>query len=124
MPWTPQGGALTTAGAWSALDPATGQILWQTTTPNGFPGLGSAVGAMTVANGVVYGCSFTGVWTAMNAQSGAVLWSQQSPNFEACAAGASVSRGTVYWGTGYNQIMFLPIQPSALYAFGVPGAND
>ena len=125
IPWTPHGSAAPiTGGAWSAIDPATGAIVWQTAIPASIPGLGAAVGAMTVANGVVYGCTFTGTWAAMNAQTGAVLWSRPSPNGEACAAGASVSRGTVYWGTGYNQIMFLPVQPSALYAFSVPGAND
>lgn len=125
VPWQPLGSTPTTHGAWSALDPATGAILWQTTTPDGpifafGAPLGSAVGALTVANGVVYGCSFAGTWTAMDASSGAVLWSQASPNGEVCAAGAAVSRGMVYWGTGYNQILFAPIQPSALYAFGLP----
>ena len=123
--WTPAGHSTpTTMGAWSALDPATGAILWQTPTPNAIPGLGGAVGAVSVANGVVYGCSFAGTWAALHAATGATLWSQNSPNGEACAAGASISRGLVYWGTGYNQIMFLPVRPSALYAFGLPGDHD
>jgi polyvinyl alcohol dehydrogenase (cytochrome) len=117
--WTPVGKPSTTFGAWSALDPATGQILWQTVTPDTMgPGLGSAIGAVTVANGVVYGCSFVGTWTAMNASTGDVLWSRYSGGF--CGAGAAVSQGTVYWGTGYNQILFAPIQPSALTALRTP----
>ena len=119
--WTPRGSlAPTTKGAWSALDKATGEILWQreTTTSMAFPGLGSVVGPVTVANGVVYGCSFTGTYTAMNAATGAVLWTHESQN--ACAAGAAVSQGVVYWGTGYGQIMFGPLGPGRLTAFTTP----
>lgn len=125
LPWTPEGASEpTNRGAWSALDPATGDILWQTTTPDGpilifgIVPIGSAVGALSVANDVVYGCSFAGTWVAMSAETGEILWSQASPNGAACAAGAAISRGSVFWGTGYNQIQLLPVAPSALYAFG------
>ena len=40
------------------------------------PSTCSAIGAVTVADGVVYGCSFVGTGTAMNASTGAVLWSR------------------------------------------------
>lgn len=33
-PWTPLGGTETVGGAWSALDKATGEVLWQTETPD------------------------------------------------------------------------------------------
>ena len=120
IPFTPAGSSTTTTfGAWTALDPATGQILWQTTTPDTMgPGFGSAVGALTVANGVVYGCSFAGTWVALNARTGGVLWSQYSG--APCAAGAAVSQGTVYWGTGYNQLLFQPIGTSRMTALRTP----
>lgn len=121
--WMPLGATTTTnKGAWRALDKATGVILWQAVTPDGpvevppFGGLGSAIGAVTVANGVAYGCTFLGSHVAMNAATGEILWNEPpSPNpdyapatpllpVELCGAGAAVSRGTVYWGTGYRQI--------------------
>jgi polyvinyl alcohol dehydrogenase (cytochrome) len=43
-------GVIATGGMWSALDPATGKILWHTAEPTG----GSAWGPVSVANGVVY----------------------------------------------------------------------
>jgi polyvinyl alcohol dehydrogenase (cytochrome) len=117
--WTLANGAITTRGAWSALDQATGQILWQTETPDFVPGGGGAIGAVSAANGVVYGCSFAGTKVAMNASTGAILWSAPSTG-EMCGAGAAVSRGTVYWGNGYGQIFFLPVADGTLTAYSVP----
>src|SRR5262249_52958549 len=64
------------AGSWSALDPATGAMLWQTADPNGAADLGP----MTVANGVVYGSSMASATTAptmmaLDASTGKILWS-------------------------------------------------
>jgi polyvinyl alcohol dehydrogenase (cytochrome) len=68
-----------TAGSWSALDPTTGEILWQTPDPNG----ALDIGPMTVANGVAYAPSAplsTGAATAstpnmfaLDAKTGKVL---------------------------------------------------
>ena len=89
------------AGSWSALDPETGAILWQTPDPNGAVDLGP----MTVANGVVYAPSMSSRTTndptmvALDATNGKVVWS-----FAAGAsviAGATIVRDSVYWGTGY-----------------------
>jgi polyvinyl alcohol dehydrogenase (cytochrome) len=120
--WPLLDGTPTTGGAWSALDVATGEILWQTATPDSLPpqfGLGSAIGAVTVANGVAYACSFVGTRVAMDASTGAVLWSDP-PTGEFCGAGAAVSRGTVYWGNGYGQIAFAPVSDGTLTAYGLP----
>jgi len=119
-PWVLTDGTNTTRGAWSALDKATGQILWQTETPDTvpFPGLGSAIGAVTVANGVAYACSFAGSRVAMDASTGLVLWTDP-PTGELCGAGAAVSRGTVYWGNGYGQIAFAPVFDGTLTAYSV-----
>src|SRR5712671_4111938 len=60
LPYTnPDRPGLGTAGSWSALDPTTGEILWQIPDPNG----AQDIGPMTVANGVVYAPS-TGAATA------------------------------------------------------------
>ena len=91
-------GTSTTSGFWSALDPATGKILWQTANPAG----ADTQGAVSGANGVVFGCSSddAGHMFALNAQTGAILRDFVSGG--ACQAGAAISGGTVYWGSGYQ----------------------
>lgn len=103
LPWNlvsdgaPTGGS-TNAGFWSALDGATGKILWQTPNPTG----SESQGAVSGANGVVFGCSsdLQGHMFALNAASGAILRDFASGG--ACQAGAAISGGTVYWGSGYQ----------------------
>jgi polyvinyl alcohol dehydrogenase (cytochrome) len=91
-------GPTVTSGFWSALDAATGKIVWQTANPTGR----QTPGAVSGANGVVFGCSLDpeGHMYALHAATGAILWDYASGG--ACAAGASISRGTVYWGSGYS----------------------
>jgi polyvinyl alcohol dehydrogenase (cytochrome) len=96
-----------TAGSWSALDPTTGEILWQTPDPNG----AVDTGPMTVANGVVYAPSMgaatasTPNMFALDAKTGEVLWS--FPSGGSVQAGAVVVDGTVYWGSGYGRLGFV-----------------
>jgi polyvinyl alcohol dehydrogenase (cytochrome) len=107
-------GLTVNGGFWSALDAATGKILWQTADPSG----AGDQGAVSGANGVVFACSLGGNMYALNGATGAILWSHaSSPSGTSCNAGASISDGTVYWGTGYN--LFPPIMPSTLTAFSV-----
>jgi polyvinyl alcohol dehydrogenase (cytochrome) len=140
-PWTLKGGpdagtdVPSFTGFFSALDAATGQILWQTRpTEHGVPFLGGAMGPVTSANGVVYACSFGeatlnpdftvtghsgGSMYALDASRGTVLWRFPSGDF--CAAGAAVSRGAVFWGTGYSQLGVPNLDGGGrLYAFGLP----
>jgi polyvinyl alcohol dehydrogenase (cytochrome) len=115
-PWTLKDGTVTTAGGWSALDAASGRVLWTTAAPTG----AGAPGPVTAVNGVVFGCSAdaAGHMYALKASSGAVLWDHASG--DSCYAGASVVGSTVYWGTGYA--LFGPDAPGqALYAFSVNG---
>ncbi len=102
-----------TSGFWSALDPASGKILWQTANPTG----AQAPGAVSVANGVVYGCSAdaTGHMFALDAGSGNIQWSFASGG--ACAAGAAISNGVVYWGSGYSQFF---TGNNQFFAFSLP----
>jgi polyvinyl alcohol dehydrogenase (cytochrome) len=139
--WTLKGGpeAGTTidafTGFFSALDATTGQILWQTRPDErGVPFLGGAMGPVTSANGVVFACSFGeatlnpdfsvtghrgGTMYALDASRGTVLW--QFPSGDFCASGAAVSRGTVFWGTGYSQLGVPNLDGGGkLYAFGLP----
>jgi len=140
-PWTlkggPDAGAVVESftGFFSALDAATGQILWQTRPlENGVPFLGGAMGPVTSANGVVFACSFGqatlnpdftvtghsgGAMYAIDASKGTVLW--HFPSGDLCAAGAAVSRGMVFWGTGYAQLGVPNLDGGGkLYAFGLP----
>ena len=108
--WTLPGGKTTSAGTWSALDAASGRILWQTPDPEG----GLTPGAVTSAGGVVYGGSLDpqGHMYALNAASGKVLWRFASGG--SVNAGAAVAAGRVYWGSGYTRLN----QPGATSATG------
>jgi polyvinyl alcohol dehydrogenase (cytochrome) len=91
------------AGSWSALDPLTGRILWQTADPNG----SLALAPVTVANGVIYAASMAGAPQAQNmfaldAKTGAILWG--FPAGGSVIAGASIVGDTVYWGSGYSNL--------------------
>jgi polyvinyl alcohol dehydrogenase (cytochrome) len=110
-------GTTVNSGFWSALDAATGKILWQTADPAG--GTTEDPGAVSAANGLVYACSGDplGTMHAMNAATGNILWS--FPSGGGCAAGAAISRGTVFWGSGYR-VFFTP--NNKVFAFHVPGA--
>ena len=89
-------------GFWSALDTATGDILWQTADPN----IGAYdMGAVTVANGVVFAGSMAvgenaHTMFAIDAATGEILW--QFASGGSVNAGAAVVDGTVYWGSGYG----------------------
>lgn len=113
-------GKTITSGAYSALDAETGRILWQTADPAG----SIPMGPLTVANGVLYAESLApqGPLYAFKAATGDLLWSFESHG--SAIAGAAVSNGTVYWGSGYptgrfGNPLFLS-GDNKLYAFGPP----
>jgi polyvinyl alcohol dehydrogenase (cytochrome) len=101
QPYTFPSGETSTGGSWAALDPATGDILWQTADPSGAMDLGP----LTVSNGVVFAPSMADGATsptmfALDGSSGAVKWRFASGG--SVVAGASIARNTVFWGSGYN----------------------
>jgi polyvinyl alcohol dehydrogenase (cytochrome) len=114
--WGLVGGSITDAGIWSALDPATGEIIWQTANPAGF----HAGGAVTVANGVVYACSQDplGHMFALEAATGVISWGFASGG--SCNSGAAVVKGRVYWGSGYAGFGPPNTSNNAFFAFGLP----
>lgn len=96
-------GQTATAGSWSALDPASGKILWQTADPHG----AIDIGPMTVANRVVYAPSMAGGASdtnmfGLNAATGSILW--QFAAGGSVNAGAAVVNGVVFWGSGYSHL--------------------
>jgi polyvinyl alcohol dehydrogenase (cytochrome) len=109
-------GTTITSGAWSALDPQTGKILWQTADP------AQAIdsGSVSVANGVLYAPSYSGNMHALDARTGKILWTFASGG--SVIDGPSIVDGTVYWGSGYKKIS--PGTPNnKLYAFTVNEKN-
>ena len=116
LPYTLQpSGQRITGGAWSALDAATGKILWQTADPTSGATDRSSV---SVANGVLYAGSYAGQMYALDARTGRILWSFASGG--SVIDSPSIVDGTLYWGSGYAEI-----QPGTgnnkVYAFTVPG---
>jgi len=116
--WTLKDGSTTTAGGWAALNAASGKVLWTTKDPAG----SRAEGAVSGANGVVFGCNMdpvNGTMYALDARSGAVLWSfnsnANSPTYGACTAGPTIADGMVFWGTG----TFTGAGPKKVFAFGL-----
>ena len=110
------------AGFFAALDPATGKPLWRTPDPNRAMDLGP----LTVANGVLYAPSVAGSATspnmcALDTATGNILWS--FPSGSSVHAGATVSNGIVYWGTGYSHLG-IPGMTSGntFYAFTLGGS--
>lgn len=109
----------TTAGVFTALDPATGAIVWQTPDPQGH----KAYSFVSTAYGVVYGGTSSGTGNnmyAMQATTGKILWSYAAGG--SVLGGASIVNGTVYWAAGYYDTDCPAAQPGCgghytLYAF-------
>jgi polyvinyl alcohol dehydrogenase (cytochrome) len=114
--WTLPDGTTTTSGVWSGIDARNGALLWQTKPPHG----GGASGPATTANGVVFGCSLDpqGYMYALDGASGAVLW--EFPSGGSCLSGAAISRGMVFWGSGYTNLGPPLTTNNKLYAFAIP----
>jgi polyvinyl alcohol dehydrogenase (cytochrome) len=88
-----------TWGAWSALDVATGKILWQTADPT----VGAIDrGSVSVANDVMYAGSNSGQMYALDTGTGKILWSFASGG--SVIDGPSIVDGVLYWGSGYREI--------------------
>ncbi|MEH1125582.1 outer membrane protein assembly factor BamB family protein [Micromonospora sp. CPCC 206061] len=113
-PHTMPDGTVIDYSSFGAIDPATGQILWQVPEPHG----GMTQAAVSTANGVVYIGSLNNHMYALDARNGALLWDFAGEG--ASNAGPSIAGGTVFWGNGYaNNRLGLPSK--TFYAFHVPG---
>jgi polyvinyl alcohol dehydrogenase (cytochrome) len=106
-----------TWGAWTALDVATGNILWQTADPTA----GTIdTGSVSVANGVMYAGSYSGQMYALDTKTGKILWNFASGG--SVIDGPSIVDGTLYWGSGYRNIP-PGIGNNKVYAFALAGEN-
>jgi polyvinyl alcohol dehydrogenase (cytochrome) len=118
LPYTlvPSGRKITW-GAWSALDVATGKILWQTADPTeGTIDRGS----VSVANGVMYAGSNSGQMYALDATTGNILWNFASGG--TVIDGPSIADGVLYWGSGYRNIQ--GTGNNKVYAFSLARSED
>jgi polyvinyl alcohol dehydrogenase (cytochrome) len=116
LPYTlvPSGRKITW-GSWSALDVATGKILWQTADPT----VGAVdLGSVSVANSVVYAGSGSGQMYALDTMTGTILWNFASGG--TVIDGPSIVDGVVYWGSGYR----IGIGNNKVYAFALAGSKD
>jgi polyvinyl alcohol dehydrogenase (cytochrome) len=106
-----------TWGAWSALDVATGKILWQTADPTA-----NTIdrGSVSVANGVMYAGSNSGQMYALDAATGNILWNFASGG--TVIDGPSIADGTLYWGSGYRNIQ--GTGNNKVYAFSLTVAGE
>jgi polyvinyl alcohol dehydrogenase (cytochrome) len=110
----------TAGGLWTALDTATGKILWQTADPQGSEYITD--GFVSSANGVVYAGSSGGNFYAMDAMTGQINWTFASGG--AVWSGAAIVNGVVYWGSGYDtKVRELPYNGNnnKFYAFTLNG---
>jgi polyvinyl alcohol dehydrogenase (cytochrome) len=115
LPWTLKDGSITTAGGWAALDADDGSVLWTTKDPQG----SRAEAAVSLANGVLFGCNMAaglGTMYALDAKTGTPLWSYDGG--AACTAGPSIVDGMVFWGSGTFGL-FGPTGPKKVFAFGL-----
>jgi polyvinyl alcohol dehydrogenase (cytochrome) len=75
-------------------------------------------GPVTTTNGVVFSCSLDplGYMYALDGATGAILWRFASGG--SCLSGAAISRGEVFWGSGYSN-NFFGGPNNKLYAFEI-----
>ena len=94
-------GQRTAGGFWSALDAATGKIVWQTPSFGVQAGAQArVVGSVTIAGDILYGEDTAGYLVALDAATGRVIRSFQSGG--AAIAAPAVAKGSIYWGSGYG----------------------
>lgn len=108
----PFAGQTTSGGYWTALDAATGKILWQTPDPQS----ALDMGYVSVANGVVYLGSGAGSGDnmyALDAATGTILWKFASGG--SVVSAPAVVGGLLLWGSGY----WVGTENNKLYAFGL-----
>ena len=106
-----------TWSAWSALDVATGKVLWQTADPTA----GTIDrGSVSVANGLMYVGSNSGHMYALDTTTGKILWNFASGG--SVIDGPSIVDGALYWGSGYREVA--GTGNNKVYAFSLAGSKD
>jgi polyvinyl alcohol dehydrogenase (cytochrome) len=109
-----------TAGSWAALDSQTGNVIWRTSDLHG----AVDVAPVAAVNSVVFVGSMAAAagqsnMYALDALTGHILW--KFPSGGSVAAGAAISDGVVYWGSGYSHLGPPYKGNNKFYAFSVDG---
>lgn len=119
----PGAGQTISGGFWAALNPRTGERIWEVAadkpplSPYPAGAIAPNQGMVSVANGVVFAGAMDSLGTmyAFNGATGQKLWSFESGG--SVNSGAAIVKGTVYWGSGYENIDGTP--NNKLYAFEI-----
>jgi polyvinyl alcohol dehydrogenase (cytochrome) len=110
-------GKIAEGGFWSALDPASGKIIWQTAEPQN----ALVYAAPVVANGVLFVASLAATGNQMYAldpATGSILW--QFAAGGSVGAHPAVADGAVYWGSGFT-LFPGSVRNDKVYGFTIDG---
>ncbi|MFL6212620.1 MAG: PQQ-binding-like beta-propeller repeat protein [Blastocatellia bacterium] len=105
-------------GSVSALDGATGKILWQTLSPDNKPNFGPITVTGTGDNRLVFAGSSGNFIRAYDAKTGKILWEYDTGG--AVGGGPTVVDGVLYIGSGYQSLRIGKAN-NKLYAFSIDG---
>ncbi len=105
-------------GSVSALDGATGKIVWQTLSPDNKANFGPITVTGTGANRVVWAGSSGNFIRAYDAKTGKILWEYDTGG--AVGGGPTVLDGVLYIGSGYQNLR-VGKSNNKLYAFSIDG---
>src|SRR5262245_5130625 len=118
-----------TGGSWAAMDPITGKIIWQTADTQTEVIGGATVNVwdlapVSAANGIVYASSMAkradqNQMFALDAATGQILW--QFGAGASVNAAPAISKGSVYWGSGYARSGIEGSGGTKLFAFSIDG---
>jgi polyvinyl alcohol dehydrogenase (cytochrome) len=117
-PYRLASGKITEGGFWTALDPETGQIVWQTAEPQG----ALVYAAPVVANGVLFVASLAAKGDQMYAldpATGSILWRFAAGG--SVGAHPAVADGAVFWGSGFPALFPGSAPSHKVYAFSIDG---
>ena len=105
-------------GSVSALDGATGKILWQTLNPDNKSNFGPISVTGTGNNRLVFAGSSGNFIRAYDAKTGKILWEYDTGG--AVGGGPTIVDGVLYVGSGYQSLR-IGKPNNKLYAFSIDG---
>jgi polyvinyl alcohol dehydrogenase (cytochrome) len=118
-PYRLASGRITDGGFWTALDPSTGKIVWQTAEPKG----ALVYAVPVIANGVLYVSSLERgegkQFYALDPATGAILW--QFAAGGPVVAHPAVADGMVFWGSGAPPLFPAAVGNDKVFGLSIDG---